>query len=184
MPGTDPTPGPGDRLPLVDTVAAGPGPMSPALPGALIHHLGSSVAPDTMRFDDLTRAAYTTDASNYRRVPRGVALPRSSDEVEAVLAACRVLGVPVTLRGGGTSVAGNSIGAGIVIDTSRHLNRILDVDPERRTAIVEPGVILNDLRRAAAVHGLTFGPEPSTHSRCTLGACVGDGARAPVLVWA
>ena len=150
--------------------------MSPALIGALQQQLGGSVAPDTMKFDDLTRAAYTTDASNYRRVPLGVALPRSSDEVEAVVAACRVLGVPVTLRGGGTSVAGNSIGAGIVIDTSRHLDRIVEIDPERRAATVEPGVILDDLRRAAAPYGLTFGPDPSTHSRCTIGGMIGNNA--------
>ena len=177
MPGTDAVPPDrGGRLPLIDPDPAGSGEMSPALIGALQHQLGASVTPTTMRFDDLTRAAYTTDASNYRRVPLGVALPRSSDEVESVVAACRVLGVPVTLRGGGTSVAGNAIGAGIVIDTSRHLDRILAIDPERQVATVEPGVVLDELRRAAAVHGLTFGPDPSTHSRCTIGGMIGNNA--------
>lgn len=174
MPGTDAVPsGTRRALPLLPAGTEG---SRSAVAGALKHRLDGTVRADTLRFDELTRAAYTTDASNYRQVPVGVALPHSAEEVEAIVAACRVVGVPVTLRGGGTSVAGNSIGTGLVIDTSRHLDRIVEVDPERREAIVEPGVVLDDLRRAAAVHGLTFGPDPSTHSRCTLGGMIGNNA--------
>ncbi|WP_158852105.1 FAD-binding and (Fe-S)-binding domain-containing protein [Saccharothrix deserti] len=121
-------------------------------------------------------APYAYDASNYRVPPRAVAFPRSVDEVRAVLRACRELGLPITARGGGTSMAGNAIGPGVVLDFSRHLNRILDIDPDAGTARVEAGVVLDDLRTAAARHGLTFGPDPSSHSRCTLGGMIGNDA--------
>ncbi|WP_104431640.1 FAD-binding and (Fe-S)-binding domain-containing protein [Kineococcus xinjiangensis] len=125
------------------------------------------------------RAEYTTDASNYRVVPRAVVFPRSADDVEAAFAACRDLGVPLTSRGAGTSVAGNSIGPGVVLDFSRHLGRVLDLDPATRTAVVEPGVILDTLQRHARPHGLRFGPDPSTHARCTLGGMIGNDACGP-----
>ncbi|GAB2961202.1 FAD-binding and (Fe-S)-binding domain-containing protein [Saccharothrix stipae] len=121
-------------------------------------------------------APYAYDASNYRVPPLAVAFPRSVGEVRAVVLACRELGVPLTARGGGTSMAGNAIGPGVVLDFSRHLNRILDIDPEAGTARVEAGVVLDDLRTAAARHGLTFGPDPSSHSRCTLGGMIGNDA--------
>ncbi|WP_309115884.1 FAD-binding and (Fe-S)-binding domain-containing protein [Saccharothrix sp.] len=122
------------------------------------------------------RAPYAYDASNYRVAPRAVAFPRSPEEVSAALRACRELGVPVTARGGGTSMAGNAVGPGLVLDFSRGLNRVLAVDPEARTARVEAGVVLDDLRDAVAPHGLTFGPDPSSHSRCTLGGMIGNDA--------
>ncbi|NEE55508.1 FAD-dependent oxidoreductase, partial [Streptomyces sp. SID8455] len=109
------------------------------------------------------------DASNYRRVPLGVLAPRDADDIAAALTVCREYGVPVVPRGGGTSIAGQATGTGLVLDLTRHLNAILELDPAARTATVQPGVILDDLRAAAAPHGLTFGPDPSTHSRCTLG---------------
>src|SRR6266508_1923864 len=121
-----------------------------------------------------TRALYASDASNYRVVPEAVAVPRTVDELVEAVAACRERGLPLVPRGAGTSVAGNAIG-GFVVDTSRWLTRC-EVDPESRTAYVEPGVVLDDLRRAAAVHGLTFGPDPSTASRCTLGGMIGNNA--------
>ncbi|HEX9334671.1 MAG TPA: FAD-binding oxidoreductase, partial [Pseudonocardiaceae bacterium] len=127
------------------------------------------------------RAEYATDASLYRVVPAAVAFPRSADEVEAALFVCRSLGVPLTARGGGTSIAGNAVGSGVVLDFSRHLNRIEQFDPEARTAVVQPGVVLDDLQRRARPHGLRFGPDPSTHSRCTLGGMIGNnscGSRA------
>ncbi|MFD0802161.1 FAD-binding oxidoreductase, partial [Streptomonospora algeriensis] len=130
----------------------------------------------TVAFDPGTRALYTADASNYRHVPLGVVLPHTVDDVAAAVAACNAYGVPLTPRGGGTSIAGNSIGQGLVIDTSRHLTAIEEVDPRRRTARVQPGVILDDLRAAAAPHGLTFGPDPSTHSRCTIGGMIGNNS--------
>ncbi|MEV1084267.1 FAD-binding and (Fe-S)-binding domain-containing protein [Streptomyces sp. NPDC050211] len=119
---------------------------------------------------------YAYDASNYRVPPRAVVFPRSADDVVEVLRACRETGVPVTARGGGTSMAGNAVGPGVVLDFSRYMNRILDIDPEARTARVEAGVILDALRDATAPHGLTFGPDPSSHSRCTLGGMIGNDA--------
>ncbi|NQX12242.1 FAD-binding oxidoreductase [Microbacteriaceae bacterium VKM Ac-2855] len=125
------------------------------------------------------RAEYSSDASNYRVPPAAVVFPRSEADVLAVLAHARAHGSSVTARGGGTSVAGNAIGPGIVLDFSRHLNRILAIDPATRTARVQPGVILAELQRAAAVHGLRFGPDPSTQSRCTIGGMIGNNACGP-----
>ncbi|MFI8891732.1 FAD-binding and (Fe-S)-binding domain-containing protein [Streptomyces paradoxus] len=119
---------------------------------------------------------YAYDASNYRVPPRAVAFPRSADDVVAVLRACRETGVPVTARGGGTSMAGNAVGPGVVLDFSRYMNRILDIDAGARTARVEAGVVLDALRSATALHGLDFGPDPSSHSRCTLGGMIGNDA--------
>ncbi|MFD5126391.1 FAD-binding and (Fe-S)-binding domain-containing protein [Streptomyces olindensis] len=119
---------------------------------------------------------YAYDASNYRVPPRAVVFPRSADDVVAVLRACREAHVPVTARGGGTSMAGNAVGPGVVLDFSRYMDRILDIDPEARTARVEAGVVLDALRSATALHGLTFGPDPSSHSRCTLGGMIGNDA--------
>lgn len=130
----------------------------------------------TVAFDRGTRALYTADASNYRHVPLGVVVPRTPDDVIAAVAACHTHGIPLTPRGGGTSIAGNAIGTGLVIDTSRHLTTIEDIDPATRTARVQPGVVLDDLRTAAGEHGLTFGPDPSTHNRCTLGGMIGNNA--------
>ncbi|MFF5958285.1 FAD-binding and (Fe-S)-binding domain-containing protein [Streptomyces luteogriseus] len=119
---------------------------------------------------------YAYDASNYRVPPRAVVFPRSVDDVVGVVRACREAGVPVTARGGGTSMAGNAVGPGVVLDFSRYMNRILDIDVEARTARVEAGVVLDALRSATALHGLDFGPDPSSHSRCTLGGMIGNDA--------
>ncbi|WP_084125458.1 FAD-binding and (Fe-S)-binding domain-containing protein [Demequina sp. NBRC 110054] len=125
------------------------------------------------------RAEYSTDASNYRVVPQLVAFPRDVDELLAIHSVSRTTQTPLTMRGAGTSVAGNSIGTGIVVDTSRYLNQILDVDVEARTARVQPGVIMGDLQRVIAPHGLRFGPDPSTWTRCTLGGMIGNNACGP-----
>jgi FAD/FMN-containing dehydrogenase/Fe-S oxidoreductase len=122
------------------------------------------------------RAEYTSDASNYRVVPSVVAYPRHADEIIAALAVARELGVPIVPRGAGTSIAGNAISTGIVLDTSKHLRRVLAIDPEARTARVEPGTVLDEITRAAAGHGLRFGPDPSTHSRATIGGAIGNNA--------
>jgi FAD/FMN-containing dehydrogenase/Fe-S oxidoreductase len=122
------------------------------------------------------RAEYSSDASNYRVVPRAVVFPRHTDEVAATLAVARDHNVALTTRGAGTSTAGNSIGPGIVIDFSRHLNRVLSVDPGARTATVEPGAVLDDITAAASTHGLRFGPDPSTHARATIGGSIGNNA--------
>jgi FAD/FMN-containing dehydrogenase/Fe-S oxidoreductase len=122
------------------------------------------------------RAEYSTDASLYRVPPELVAFPRDPDEVEAVVATCLELGVALTARGAGTSIAGNAVGPGVVMDLGRHLRRVLALDPEAATATVEPGVVLDHLQAAARPHGLRFGPDPSTHSRCTLGGMIGNNA--------
>ncbi|WP_338320976.1 FAD-dependent oxidoreductase, partial [Streptomyces lonarensis] len=106
-------------------------------------------------FSTTDRALNTMDASNYRRVPDGVVAPRDAEDVAAALAVCRERGVAVTARGGGTSIAGQATGTGVVLDFTRHMNRLLDLDPDTRTARVQPGVICDRLRDAAAPHGLT-----------------------------
>src|SRR3954467_5143819 len=126
--------------------------------------------------DAATLALYTTDASNYRHVPRGVVLPETVDDVVAAVAEARARDLPVIARGGGTSVAGNACGPGLVIDPSRHVGGVLSLDPETRLARVLPGTVLDDLQAVAAPHGLRFGPDPSTHSRCTLGGMIGNNA--------
>ncbi|HEX2224203.1 MAG TPA: FAD-linked oxidase C-terminal domain-containing protein [Thermoanaerobaculia bacterium] len=129
-----------------------------------------------VRFDAGSRALYATDASNYRQVPIGVVVPRDTADVEAAAAACRRHGAPLVSRGAGTSLAGQCCNAAVVLDFSRHLNRVLEIDPERRLARVEPGVVLDDLRAQAARHGLTFGPDPATHAWCTLGGMIGNNS--------
>ncbi|MET9165734.1 FAD-binding and (Fe-S)-binding domain-containing protein [Streptomyces cellulosae] len=122
------------------------------------------------------RALTTMDASNYRRIPLGVVAPRDADDVAATLAVCRERGVPVVPRGGGTSIAGQATGTGIVLDFTRHMNRLLSLDPDAGTAVVQPGLVLDRLQEAAAPHGLRFGPDPSTHGRCTLGGMIGNNS--------
>ncbi|WP_099897169.1 FAD-binding and (Fe-S)-binding domain-containing protein [Streptomyces sp. TLI_171] len=130
-----------------------------------------------VRFDPAERAVYGQDASNYRQVPRGVVKPADPDDVRAALTVCREYGVPVVARGAGTSIGGQAIGPGaVVLDFRRHLGRVLAVDPDARTATVEPGTVLDELQRAARPFGLRFGPDPSTHSRCTLGGMIGNDA--------
>ncbi|MER7899040.1 FAD-binding and (Fe-S)-binding domain-containing protein [Streptomyces sp. NPDC096046] len=127
-------------------------------------------------FDVTSRALVTMDASNYRRVPLGVVAPQDADDVAAVLEVCRQRGVPVVARGGGTSIAGQATGTGVVLDFTRYMNRLVSLDPGERTAVVQPGLVLDRLQEAAAPHGLRFGPDPSTHSRCTLGGMIGNNA--------
>ncbi|HET9380518.1 MAG TPA: FAD-binding and (Fe-S)-binding domain-containing protein [Streptomyces sp.] len=127
-------------------------------------------------FSVTARALTTMDASNHRRVPLGVVAPRDADDVAAVLAVCREHGVPVVARGGGTSIAGQATGTGVVLDFTRHMNRVVGVDPDARTAVVQPGAVLDRLQDAAAPHGLRFGPDPSTHSRCTLGGMIANNS--------
>lgn len=146
--------------------------------GSLSTALRSAVDGD-MRFDPGARHMYASDASAYRHVPLGVVWPRTIEALVAATSVCRDHGVPVTMRGAGTSLAGQASGSGIVVDTSRHLTRILEVDPEQRTATVEPGVVLADLQAAAAPHGLRFGPDPATANRCTIGGMLGNDSCGP-----
>jgi FAD/FMN-containing dehydrogenase/Fe-S oxidoreductase len=143
--------------------------------GALRAELRAAVR-GPVEFRATARALTTMDASNYRRVPLGVVAPRDADDVAAVLAVCRAHGVPVVARGGGTSIAGQATGTGVVLDFTRFMNRLVSLDPEARTAVVQPGLVLDRLQEAAAPHGLRFGPDPSTHSRCTLGGMIGNNA--------
>ncbi|GLY04520.1 FAD-binding and (Fe-S)-binding domain-containing protein [Actinoplanes sp. NBRC 101535] len=129
-----------------------------------------------VRSDPATLGMYASDASLYRIPPLAVVRPRHVDEVAAALAVARETGVPITSRGAGTSVAGNAVGRGIVLDFSRHLNRVLSIDPESRTAVVEPGTVHAVLQKAAMPHGVRFGPDPSTHPRCTIGGMIGNNA--------
>ncbi len=129
-----------------------------------------------VRFEPGSRALYATDASNYRQVPIGVVLPRDIDDVIHTVAAARSFGVPLLPRGGGTSLAGQCCNAAIVMDLSRHMNRVLEIDPAQRLARVQPGCVLDDLRHAAEPHHLTFGPDPATHSHCTLGGMLGNNS--------
>ncbi|WP_405407323.1 FAD-binding and (Fe-S)-binding domain-containing protein [Streptomyces decoyicus] len=122
------------------------------------------------------RAQYAADASNYRHVPLAVVFPRERQHVLNALAVCRRLGVPITARGAGTSTSGQALGAGVVLDFSRHFHRLTALDPQARTATVQPGIVLDELQKAAAEHGLLFGADPSTHSRCTLGGMIGNNA--------
>src|SRR4051794_12449528 len=124
----------------------------------------------------LARALYSSDASLYRVLPRVVVRPRHVDEMLATLEVCRSLGVPLTARGAGTSIAGNAVGPGVVLDTSRYLSAVLDVDGEARTATVQPGVVQAALQKAVQPRGLRFGPDPSTHNRCTVGGMIGNNA--------
>jgi FAD/FMN-containing dehydrogenase/Fe-S oxidoreductase len=148
-------------------VTAGPGPaeVAAALRKAGLRDLSHST---------LRRALYTSDASLFRVVPAVVASPRDADEVAAALDTCTALGVPLTCRGGGTSIAGNSVGTGVILDFARNLASITSLDPEAGAATVQPGVVQAQLQRAAAPHGLRFGPDPSTHDRCTIGGMIGN----------
>ncbi|HET7035790.1 MAG TPA: FAD-binding and (Fe-S)-binding domain-containing protein [Thermomicrobiaceae bacterium] len=143
--------------------------------GALIDVLRSAVRGE-VRFGDGDRALYATDSSNYRQVPLGVVIPRSVDDLVATVAACRRFGAPILARGCGTSLAGQSCNVAVIIDCSKYLNRVLAIDPERQQARVEPGTILDDLRREAERSHLTFGPDPATHDRCTLGGMIGNNS--------
>jgi FAD/FMN-containing dehydrogenase/Fe-S oxidoreductase len=129
-----------------------------------------------VRFDRGTRALYATDGSNYRQVPIGVVLPRDADDVLTTVALCREFGAPLLCRGGGTSLAGQCCNVAVVLDFSKYMARILEIDPARGIARVQPGVVLDHLRAAAEQHHLTFAPDPATHDRCTLGGMIGNNS--------
>jgi FAD/FMN-containing dehydrogenase/Fe-S oxidoreductase len=129
-----------------------------------------------VRFDRGTRALYAADGSNYRQVPIGVVLPSDADDVLATVALCRQFGAPLLCRGGGTSLAGQCCNVAVILDFSKYMSRILEIDPARRIARVQPGVVLDRLRTAAEKHHLTFGPDPATHGRCTLGGMIGNNS--------
>src|ERR1700720_2957724 len=129
-----------------------------------------------VRFDDGSRALYATDGSNYRQVPIGVVLPHDADDVLAAISLCREFGAPLLCRGGGTSLAGQCCNVAVVLDFTKYMHRILEIDQDAKIARVQPGLVLDRLRERAELHHLTFGPDPSTHSRCTLGGMIGNNS--------
>src|SRR6266571_2626336 len=129
-----------------------------------------------VRFDRGSRALYASDGSNYRQIPIGLVVPRDEADVIATVAACRKYGAPVLPRGAGTSLAGQCCNVAVVLDFTKYMNQILEINPDRGFARVQPGVVLDTLRNKAEEHHLTFGPDPSTHSRCTLGGMIGNNS--------
>ncbi|CAN7666808.1 FAD-binding oxidoreductase [Trinickia sp. LjRoot230] len=129
-----------------------------------------------VRFDAGSKALYASDASNYRQVPLAVVVPADVDDLVSAIDVCHRHDVPFLTRGGGTSQNGQCVNVAVVADASKYLNRVLDIDVQRKTALVEPGVICDTLREAAQAHGLTFAPDPATHSRCTLGGMIANNS--------
>ena len=129
-----------------------------------------------VRFDAGARAVWSTDASNFRMPPLGVVQPLDIDDVIAAVASCREHGAPITNRGGGTSLSGETTNVAVILDTSKYVSNIHELDPEQRFAWTEPGLINDELRKAAEEHQLTFGPDPSTHDRCTIGGNLGNNS--------
>src|SRR5690348_12432036 len=136
-----------------------------------------------VRFDALSRALYATDASVYQILPLGVVIPKNRDDLLAALEICRRFRCPVTMRGGGTSQAGQAIGEGLQIDTSKYYNRILEVNAEQRWVRVEPGIVLDELNAQLAPLGMRFAPDISTASRATIGGMMANNAAGARSVW-
>src|SRR5580658_3624720 len=161
--------------PLVELAQAAKSNSAQVDAPALAEALGAQVRGE-VRFDRGSRALYATDGSNYRHVPIGVVLPRDTDDVEATVALCRQFGAPLLCRGGGTSLAGQCCNVAVILDFSKYMSKILEIDPARHIARVQPGVVLDHLRAAAEKHHLTFGPDPATHGHCTLGGMIGNNS--------
>ncbi len=141
----------------------------------LEHDLQNAVV-GGVRFDQGTRALYATDASNYRQVPIGVVFPKNIDDVISTVEIARKYGAPILARGAGTSLAGQCCNVAIVLDFSRHMRTILNLDPLQKIAEVEPGIVLDNVRNEAEKHQLTFGPDPASHNRCTIGGMIGNNS--------
>ncbi|WP_260703399.1 FAD-binding and (Fe-S)-binding domain-containing protein [Edaphobacter flagellatus] len=129
-----------------------------------------------VRFDAASRALYATDASNYRHIPIGLVVPLDEEDVIATVAVCREFGAPVLSRGGGTSLAGQTTNAAVILDFSKYMNKMGPVDPVSRTVHVQPGIVLDRVREAAEKFALTYAPDPATHSRCTIGGMIGNNS--------
>ena len=143
---------------------------------ALEHDLAEAIEGE-VRFTAGDRALYSATGANYRQLPIGVVIPRTVDDVVEAVRLCREYGAPLLSRGGGTGLAGQTTNVAVVIDFSKYLNRVLEIDPERRLARVQPGLILDHLRhKAGAEHQLTFGPDPSTHEYCTFGGMIASNS--------
>lgn len=153
-----------DRLQSLDVDAA-------ALANALKNAIRGEV-----RFDDGSRALYATDASNYRQVPIGVVMPRDAHDVVTTVELARRHGAPILGRGAGTSLAGQCCNVAVVLDFSKYMHHVVEMNPAANFARVEPGIALDDLRAQAELHTLTFGPDPATHAQCTLGGMIGNNS--------
>src|SRR5438128_8296103 len=129
-----------------------------------------------VRFGDGDRALYSTDRSTCRQIPIGVVIPRDHSDVIATVAACRKFGAPITCRGGGTSLAGQCCNVTVIIDFTKYMNRVMEIDVEKKLARVEPGLILDDLQNKLKKRGLIFGPDPATHSHCAIGGMLGNNS--------
>jgi FAD/FMN-containing dehydrogenase/Fe-S oxidoreductase len=157
------------RQHLDDTRTGLPSPDADALAAELRTQIRGEV-----RFDAGSRALYATDGSNYRQVPIGVVIPRDTEDVEKTVATCRRYGAPILARGCGTSLAGQCCNVAVVLDFTKYLHHVLRIDADRMLGTVQPGCVLDDLRNAAGRHGITFGPDPATHTHCTLGGMLGN----------
>src|SRR5262252_9314440 len=165
-------------LPILDTP---PRTAGAAVDATALHAALREAVSGEVRFDRLSRALYSTDASVYQIVPLGVVLPRTEEDVVNVVRTCARFGVPLTARGGGTSQAGQCIGPGVVLDCSKHFNQVPEVNAAERWVRVRPGCVLDDLNQAVAPHGLQFAPDISTASRATIGGMIANnssGARS------
>ncbi|HEY2826706.1 MAG TPA: FAD-binding oxidoreductase, partial [Pirellulales bacterium] len=135
-----------------------------------------SVVAGEVRFDAGSRALYATDGSNYRQVPIGIVIPRDLNDVVATVGKCHEIGAPLLSRGGGTSLAGQCCNVAVVMDFSKFVHKVIRIDPTAKLATAQPGCVLDDVRQAAAEHGLTFGPDPATHKHCTIGGMLGNNS--------
>jgi len=129
-----------------------------------------------VRFDRGSRALYATDGSNYRQIPIGLVIPRDAEDVVAAVAACRKYGAPVLPRGAGTSLAGQCCNVAVVLDFTKYMNQVIQIDPQQKWARVQPGIVLDALQSQALKHQLMFAPDPSTHNRCTIGGMIGNNS--------
>ena len=145
-------------------------------PAAELQHELAQRLDGEVAFDDYTRHLFSRDASMYTMSPLGVVFPRHAGDIVETVRLAGEAGVPVLPRGAGTSLAGQTVGTGLVVDFSRHMSAILELDPDARTALVEPGVVQDDLNRAAGAHGLMFGPDTSTSNRATIGGMIGNNS--------
>src|SRR5438552_16634056 len=129
-----------------------------------------------VRFDAGSRALYATDGSNYRQVPIGVVLPKNTEDIIQTVALCGRYHAPRLPRGGGTSLAGQTCNTAVVIDMSKYMRTLLEINPEKKIAHIQPGIVLDTLRSAAEHYHLTFGPDPATHAQCTRGEMIGNNS--------
>ncbi|MFK4144777.1 FAD-binding and (Fe-S)-binding domain-containing protein [Streptomyces sp. NPDC004065] len=155
---------------------ASPAPDGPALDVAGLRAALRDAVDGEVRFDAGSRGAYVTDGSNYRQVPIGVVVPRTVEAGAEAVRVCARFGAPVLSRGGGTSLAGQSTNTAVVIDWTKYCHALVSVDPDARTCVVEPGIVLDRLNQRLAGHRLQFGPKPSTHSHCALGGMIGNNS--------